>query len=97
MVRLDVCGVLHSPSHFMHRCLELEEILRNIADQSDRTGTVAMARTCRAFYNSIIDLVWRDLPGLSPLILCLPAHCWTHDKSTPVRSISSPERLFTKL
>ncbi|KAF8436244.1 hypothetical protein L210DRAFT_3452279 [Boletus edulis BED1] len=70
----------------MHHALEIEEILLNIfhysgcppglsaADQR-KTATpdlAALARTCRAFKEPALDVLWSVIFDLSPLARCLP-------------------------
>lgn len=55
----------------MHACLHISEIVQNIAYNADG-GLVSLALTCRAFYEPAMNAVWRDLPGLRPLLLCFP-------------------------
>jgi hypothetical protein len=63
----------------MHRCLGVLDILHNIFDYVDadkwcRTRWIlALALTCRAFEDSALDVLWRSLPNLVPLVRCLPA------------------------
>lgn len=59
----------------MHPCLHIDELLESIAAEVSSGGTrelVAMALTCQVFYEPAMNRLWRDLPGLVPLISCLP-------------------------
>ncbi|KAF8441628.1 hypothetical protein L210DRAFT_792550, partial [Boletus edulis BED1] len=65
----------------MHHTLEIPEILLDIFGRcrSPGTGTEtassdlpALARTCRAFKEPALDLLWENLPDPSPIVRCLP-------------------------
>ena len=64
----------------MHHALEIEEILSNIFGHFSLTDDIAtavpslavLARTCRAFKEPALDVLWRTLGDLSPLARCLP-------------------------
>lgn len=50
--------------------------MHNIACHGTGRDLVSVALACRAFYEPAMDVVWRDLPGMGPLIKCLPAKFW---------------------
>ncbi|KAF9236632.1 hypothetical protein BU15DRAFT_76731 [Melanogaster broomeanus] len=68
----------------MHPCLLIEEIQRTIfslliieddkqKDREEVNKTLAhLARTCRAFHTSALDVLWDDLESLERLLHCLP-------------------------
>jgi len=37
-----------------------------------RSTLAALARTCRTFKEPALDILWKDLSGFEPFILCLP-------------------------
>ena len=63
----------------MHHALEIQEILSNIfyfsyppfLSSQWFAALAALARTCRAFKEPALDVLWRDLIDLSPLARCL--------------------------
>ncbi|KIK21397.1 hypothetical protein PISMIDRAFT_681317 [Pisolithus microcarpus 441] len=74
----------------MHACLRITEILDLIIGfmvdhihEPDKIcsirhqDVVRLARTCKAFKDPALDVLWRTQSSLSPLILCLPDHLWT--------------------
>ena len=64
----------------MHRALEIAEVVQMICDSTYSTHTLAvLARTCRTFHYAAIRSLWRVLPTLAPLIMCLPAGVWIRD------------------
>ncbi|KAI6132298.1 hypothetical protein EDD17DRAFT_285159 [Pisolithus thermaeus] len=78
----------------MHPCLRITEILDLIIsfmvdERIHEPGEVCgirhqdiarLARTCKAFKDPALDVLWRTQPSLSPLIMCLPNHLWTVKK-----------------
>ncbi|OJA12077.1 hypothetical protein AZE42_02178 [Rhizopogon vesiculosus] len=44
---------------------------------------LALALTCKSFTGPALDLLWRELHGLSPLIRCLPSTLWKLDGLKP--------------
>ncbi|EIW59327.1 uncharacterized protein TRAVEDRAFT_46632 [Trametes versicolor FP-101664 SS1] len=57
--------------------LHIVDILEHICEHAEPGSLVMMARTTRAFHESAIRVLWRDLPSLEPLIYCFPADAWT--------------------
>jgi hypothetical protein len=77
----------------MHRCLEIEEILRlifeivseNNSEYSERKGSLAaLAITCRLFSAIALDLLWSTMPSLAPLVMSLPTHFWKESELSAV-------------
>jgi hypothetical protein len=60
----------------VHKALEIPEILGYVYEQLERAdmkGTLAsMAQVCRAFTEQALDVLWRKLIGLRPLLSILP-------------------------
>ena len=67
----------------MHHALYVEDILREIFSyllplpsrcplRSSRRVIVAVARSWRSFKEPALDILWEDLPDLTPLVRCLP-------------------------
>ncbi|KAF8126051.1 hypothetical protein EV363DRAFT_1349628 [Boletus edulis] len=66
----------------MHPALYVEEILLEIFGQCydreestmriNKTDLPALARTCKAFRDPALDILWAELYSLAPLIRCLP-------------------------
>ncbi|KAF8555283.1 hypothetical protein OG21DRAFT_918015 [Imleria badia] len=63
----------------MHHALQIQEIIMNIFCHFDRSGwrrpssdVAALARTCRAFKEPALDVLWKRLVDTSPLARCLP-------------------------
>lgn len=62
----------------MHRCLVVRELLTSIFEFHDRKRELSvLARTCRAFADPALDILWRELACLSTLIKAtVPSHLW---------------------
>lgn len=67
---------VNTPSpHPMHPVFLIDEILRRIfyfCSEYDQHSLVCSARTCKAWKDPALDLVWNRLFSLSPLLLLLP-------------------------
>ena len=69
----------------MHRCLQIEEIVRMIAgftatNFSGSKGLLNMALVCRAFYDPAMDPLWRVVEcSIDRLVRLLPEHCLNHN------------------
>ncbi|KAH6904195.1 hypothetical protein BKA70DRAFT_1297366 [Coprinopsis sp. MPI-PUGE-AT-0042] len=52
----------------MHDCLRLRDL-----EPATRPATVAaLARTCKGFYEPAVRVLWREIPGLSPIASLFP-------------------------
>ncbi|KAF8125921.1 hypothetical protein EV363DRAFT_1349106 [Boletus edulis] len=67
----------------MHPALQIQEILLNIfghcfppSGWEATTDLAALARTCHAFKDPALDVLWEELFDLSPLARCLPEACY---------------------
>ncbi|KAF8895642.1 hypothetical protein BD779DRAFT_743020 [Infundibulicybe gibba] len=67
----------------MHRCLLVPEILRTVCacvhinGRQSRSDLWVVALVCRSFYNASLDLLWREIRGLFPLLGTLPSDLWS--------------------
>ncbi|KAF9465369.1 hypothetical protein BDZ94DRAFT_1320423 [Collybia nuda] len=81
----------------MHRCLLIPEIVRLICSEVDRSfvgaerrRTVkALAQTCRLFQEPALDILWRKLDSLTPLIKCIPSGLWGLEREALDESVGS--------
>ncbi|KAF7333422.1 hypothetical protein MVEN_02358000 [Mycena venus] len=68
----------------MHLALGIPEIVEIICAQLAspllnslrRRDFAALARTCKAFHNPALDVLWRKQDTLTRLLKCLPSHLW---------------------
>ncbi|KAF8126061.1 hypothetical protein EV363DRAFT_1349672 [Boletus edulis] len=85
----------------MHPALYVEEILLEIFGYSydreestmriNKTDLPALARTCKAFRDPALDILWAELYSLAPLIRCLPgALSQIVDDYTTLYSLNRP-------
>ncbi|KAF8138825.1 hypothetical protein EV363DRAFT_1445617 [Boletus edulis] len=79
----------------MHHALEIQEILLNIfvhcrlpCPGTDRSDLPALARTCRAFEEPALDVLWGNLVNPSPLARCLP-------EASHRRQLSSGDKCYS--
>ncbi|KAJ7605660.1 hypothetical protein FB45DRAFT_1141058 [Roridomyces roridus] len=69
----------------MHRCWKVPEltstIFKQLGDRPDGAweALCALARTCRAFSEPALDLLWKEQASLVPLLKCLPSGTWQDD------------------
>ncbi|KAJ7022704.1 hypothetical protein C8F04DRAFT_1402185 [Mycena alexandri] len=66
----------------MHPCLLVDEIFCHIADSAKRgrKGDVyRLALTCKAFTESALDILWREIDTLMNLMFLLPPDLWYGD------------------
>lgn len=84
----------------MHPCLLVTEILLHIigfvengteSRSTCRKSDIArLARTCRAFTDPALDVLWRTQCALGPLVKCLPGHLWAQDSWGAIEIVSKP-------
>ena len=60
----------------VHKALEIPEILRLVYDclaqEGKKRTLTCMAQACRAFTESALNVIWRNLVGVIPLLSVLP-------------------------
>ncbi|TFK69866.1 hypothetical protein BDN72DRAFT_583629 [Pluteus cervinus] len=79
--------VSHHDAPRTHRCLYVAELLSNIVDfafaDQDNGGLAlaSLASTSKSFHVPAVDVLWRALPNIVPLLKCLPSDLWrgSHD------------------
>ncbi|KAJ7609867.1 hypothetical protein FB45DRAFT_1066435 [Roridomyces roridus] len=57
----------------MHRCLQIPEVVRLICEQCTPKTLAVVGRTCRAWSEPALDVLWQAQTSLLPLIRCLPS------------------------
>ncbi|KAJ7770738.1 hypothetical protein B0H16DRAFT_1411002 [Mycena metata] len=55
----------------MHRALEILEVFETICECSPK-DLAALARTCTLFLSPALDRLWKRLPGITPVLKCMP-------------------------
>ncbi|KAF8128657.1 hypothetical protein EV363DRAFT_1340269 [Boletus edulis] len=88
---------IHIHHWMMHHALEIQEILLNIfghcywlVDTTGRPELASLARTCRAFKEPALDILWEEFYDLSPLTRCLPEASHQLSPNNPKRSFRRP-------
>ncbi|KAG1750877.1 hypothetical protein EDB19DRAFT_1871440 [Suillus lakei] len=64
----------------MHSALGNLEVIYTICLYTQHRSLPALASTCRAFERSALNILWRDLQSLEPLIQCLPSDLFSTDE-----------------
>ncbi|KII95721.1 hypothetical protein PLICRDRAFT_227065 [Plicaturopsis crispa FD-325 SS-3] len=88
----------------MHRCLEtfdtivliFSDIARSKDPDAARTTLARLARTCRAFHEVALDLLWEEQTDILPLLRCMPPDLWEVEASharSPKWMLRRPIRL----
>ena len=65
----------HLRQETMHPCLTVDEVVRNIANlfhSKEAKSLLCLGLACRAFYDPAMDVLWRSLRSIDPLLRCLP-------------------------
>ncbi|KIJ69468.1 hypothetical protein HYDPIDRAFT_106090 [Hydnomerulius pinastri MD-312] len=72
---LKICQHIYGPPHFSYG-----DELRVDSDYIEpRISLAGLARTCRALHKPALDVLWKELPDMTPLIKCLPRDLWCED------------------
>ncbi|KAH7903311.1 hypothetical protein BJ138DRAFT_167946, partial [Hygrophoropsis aurantiaca] len=77
----------------MHRALLIEDIQLYIFNQveeqlRDSSALSALARTCQAFTQVALDVLWRNLDCFTRLIQCMPSDLWSPQAVTEEQNVS---------
>ena len=87
----------------MHRCLNIVELQSQIFEYCAHFGlksVAVLAQTCRAFHESALEILWRELEDISPFIKMLPSHLWREVKTVnksgqTITTLVSEHRMMT--
>jgi hypothetical protein len=78
----------------MHKCLEtpdlLEMICKVLKDDFGNHALSSLARTCRAFHEPALDILWNTLSSLVPLLKTFPPCLWN------VAQVANGRTLFVR-
>ncbi|KAG1857703.1 hypothetical protein DFJ58DRAFT_878111 [Suillus subalutaceus] len=69
-----------SPSLVMHSALQNFDIICTICLYVHRGSLSALASTCRIFEGPALDVLWRNLESVEPLVKCLPSNLFGIEK-----------------
>ena len=89
----------------MHRCLNVDEIVRLIAYELVTSGrkaaAVGLACCCKGFEDPALDTLWATQTDLSTLFKCFPGDVWNeggYTVSTPMAyALSFAQRFGSKV
>ncbi|KAG1906734.1 uncharacterized protein F5891DRAFT_941305 [Suillus fuscotomentosus] len=56
----------------MHAALQNLEVIHVVSSHTERVTLPALASACRAFQSPALNVLWRDLHSMEPLVRCLP-------------------------
>ncbi|KAG0700855.1 hypothetical protein DFH29DRAFT_1000766 [Suillus ampliporus] len=68
----------------MHPALGNLEIICTISSYTQGASLPALASTCRAFEHPALNVLWRDLQSVGPLVRCLPSDLFSVDQGRMV-------------
>ncbi|KAI0085036.1 hypothetical protein BDY19DRAFT_967713 [Irpex rosettiformis] len=57
----------------MHRCLRIAEIQMEIFRTLSPADAATLARTCTAFYDQAMNVVWARVESFIPFVMCIPS------------------------
>ncbi|KAG0694384.1 hypothetical protein DFH29DRAFT_815425 [Suillus ampliporus] len=63
----------------MHAALRNLEVIHTVSSHAERGTLPALASACRAFQSPALDVLWRDLQSVEPLVKCLPTDLFDTD------------------
>ena len=56
----------------MHKALRVVDVFLNVCEDVNSPTLAALARTCKTFHGPAIQMLWRTLASLAPLIMLFP-------------------------
>jgi hypothetical protein len=69
----------------MHAALRNLEVIHVVSSHTEHGTLPALASACRAFQSPALNVLWRDLHSVEPLLRCLPADLFGFDRGCTVR------------
>ncbi|KAJ3520360.1 hypothetical protein NMY22_g12792 [Coprinellus aureogranulatus] len=78
--------------------LEVAQNLSNIeSEQSRQTSLQAMALTSKACFMPVMEILWKHITGLEPILRCLPDDIWYCEEDHEARGTLVPNSLVQML
>ncbi|KAG2740912.1 hypothetical protein P692DRAFT_20880501 [Suillus brevipes Sb2] len=68
----------------MHAALRNLEVIHVVSSHTEHGTLPALASACRAFQSPALNVLWRDLHSVEPLLRCLPADLFGFDRGCTV-------------
>lgn len=86
----------------MHHCFRIAEILTMIMNYlvdgaRGAREVLALMKTCKVLYEPSLDILWRDLDCLAPLVMCLSQDVWKVRNKLLVGILSRAFRLYSSI
>ncbi len=69
-----------------HRVLSCADLVNLICGQCDKATLTSLARTKRDISEITLDVLWRSIPDIGPLIRCMPEDLW-EEREEPEKRI----------
>ena len=76
--------------------LEILEMHWESQTKQGMTTIAALAATCRLFHEPSMDYLWKMVPDLTPIIMCLPSHLWYFDDLVKEEDGPAGKRIHTR-
>ncbi|KAG1784567.1 uncharacterized protein HD556DRAFT_1451650 [Suillus plorans] len=64
----------------MHAALQNLEVIHTVSSHAEHGTLPALASTCHAFQSPALDVLWRNLQSVEPLVKCLPTDLFDTDR-----------------
>ncbi|KAG1762908.1 hypothetical protein EDD22DRAFT_537528 [Suillus occidentalis] len=64
----------------MHPALRILEVIDNISLHVGQKSLPALASTCRAFESPALNVLWRNLESVEPIVKCLPSELFSTNR-----------------
>jgi hypothetical protein len=65
--------------------LSCADLVNLICRQCDKATLTSLARTKRNISEITLDVLWRSIPDIGPLIRCMPEDLWEEEKESEKR------------
>ncbi|KAG2337505.1 hypothetical protein BDR05DRAFT_952579 [Suillus weaverae] len=76
----------------MHAALRNLEVIHAVSSHTERGTLPALASACRAFQSPALNVLWRDLHSVEPLVRCLPTDLFGFDRGCTLSSLGQALR-----
>ncbi|KAF8632185.1 hypothetical protein AX15_001953 [Amanita polypyramis BW_CC] len=63
----------------IHHALFCSEIFQLICEQCNKSTLASLARIKRDLTEPVLDILWREITGIGPLVRCMPPDLWDED------------------
>ncbi|KAG0700858.1 hypothetical protein DFH29DRAFT_1053820 [Suillus ampliporus] len=81
----------------MHQALRNLEVIHTISSHTENGTLPALASTCRAFEHPALNVLWRHLQSVEPLVKCLPSDLFGIDQGCVVLQKPLDDKMWETL